>query len=101
LIEFRNHRHRNVIADLRLACFAKQLAGKKVYLCIGNHDERVSTLSCCRLFLELSAANQNRGFDGTFVDFFCTSDEGHTCSDEWYRRGSEILLNWTGPKEVQ
>jgi dienelactone hydrolase len=97
LTEFREYRHRTDIAALRLACFARQLAGRTVFLCIGNHDERVSTVSCCRFFLSLSEANQSQGNDGTSVDFFCAPEEGHTCGDEWYRRGSESLLNGIVP----
>lgn len=93
LSEFHEQRNLKEVADLRLSLFAEQLAGKKICLAIGNHDERVNTLSCCQFFMELNRENQKRGFDRTYVDFFCTLDPHHTCGDEWFERGMEILLN--------
>ncbi len=92
LSEFGPQRDSKQIADLRLSLLADKLAGKKIFLSIGNHDERVSTLSCCHFFLDLNAANQKRGFDPSLVDLFVTPDLGHTCGDEWFERGMEILL---------
>jgi len=92
LSELHEIKDRKEIADLRLSLFAEKLAGKKIYLSIGNHDERVGTLSCCQLFLDLNAANSRKGLDGTLVDFFVTPDVGHRSGDEWFERGMEILL---------
>jgi len=69
------------------------LAGKKIYLAISYHDDRVSTKSCCQLFLDLCAANEKSNFNESFVDFIVTPDQGHTCGDEWYDLGSKILLD--------
>ena len=99
LSEFHEQRNLKEVADLRLSLFTEKLAGKKICLAIGNHDERVNTLNCCQFFLDLNAENQKRGFDRTYVDFFCTPDPHHTCGDEWYRRGMEILLNWAIAKK--
>jgi len=93
LSELHEMKNRKEIADLRLSQFADKLAGKKVYLSIGNHDERVGTLSCCQLFLDLNAANLRKGFDRTLIDFFVTPDLGHRSGDQWFERGMEILLN--------
>ena len=93
LSEFHDQREMDVVADMRLSLFADSLTGKKIYLAIGNHDERVNTLSCVQFFLDLNAANKKRGFEETLVDLFVTPDVGHTCGDEWYLRGLEILLN--------
>lgn len=92
LSEFGDICDRKEVADLRLSRFAAQLAGKHVFLAIGNHDERVNTRSCCQLFLDLDAANRLRGDEGTLVDFYCTADPDHTCADESYVRGSAFLL---------
>jgi len=92
LSELHEIEDREEIADLRLSQFADELAGKKIYLSIGNHDERVSTLSCCQLFLDLNAANSRKGLDRTLVDFFVTPDLGHRSGDEWFERGMELLL---------
>jgi hypothetical protein len=93
LSEFHEQRNLKEVADLRLSLFAEKLAGKKIYMAIGSHDERVNTLSCCQFFLDLNKENQKCGFDRTYVDFFCTPDPHHTCGDEWYQRGMEILLS--------
>jgi hypothetical protein len=93
LSEIKEMKERPEIIDLRLSNFADQLAGKKIYLSIGNHDDRVGTLSCCQFFLDLNAANQEKGFDRSQIDFFVTPDIGHRCGDAWYQRGMEILLN--------
>jgi hypothetical protein len=92
LSEFHGHRDMDVVADLRLPLIVGKLAGKKIYLAIGNHDDRVGTLSCAQFFLDLNEANRVRGFDRSLVDFFITPDVGHTCGPEWYQRGIEILL---------
>jgi len=94
LSEFNEQRNLKEVAELRLSLFAEKLAGKKIFMAIGSHDERVNTLNCCQFFLDLNKENQKRGFDRTYVDFFCTPDPHHTCGDEWYQRGMEILLNW-------
>ena len=99
LSEFQEQWNLKEVADLRLSLFAEKLAGKKICLVIGSHDDRVSTLSCCQFFLDLNGENQKRGFDRTYVDFFCTPDPHHTCGDEWYQRGMEILLNWAISKK--
>ncbi|MCC6423304.1 MAG: prolyl oligopeptidase family serine peptidase [Phycisphaerales bacterium] len=93
LSEFANHRDMKRIADLRLSLFANQLVGKHIYMAIGSHDERVSTLSACRFFLDLNEANQKRGLGPELIDFHVTPDIGHTCGNEWYQRGMEILLD--------
>jgi hypothetical protein len=93
LSEFEEQRDLDVVKDLRLSLWAEKLAGKKIYMAIGNHDDRVSTLSCAQFFLDLNAANRKRGFDGSLVDFFVTPDIGHGLGQEWYRRGIKILLD--------
>ncbi len=92
LSEFADYRDRDDVAALRLSLFAEKLAGKKICIAIGNHDERVGTLSCCQFFLDLDRENRKRGYDGTLIDFFCTPDPHHTCGQQWYERCMEILL---------
>ena len=94
LSEFANYRDRQDVADLRLSLLAEKLAGKKICMAIGNHDERVGTASCCEFFLDLDRENRKLGYGGSLVDFFCTPDPHHTCGDEWYERCLKILLDW-------
>lgn len=93
LHEFSPARHLPQIADLRLSRFADKLAGKKIYLVIGSHDERVNTRSACQLFLDLNAANARRGLDASLIDLYVTPEPDHSCTEEWINRGMEILLN--------
>jgi hypothetical protein len=93
LTEFAGQRDMKQIADLRLSLLADQLAGKHIYMAIGNHDERVGTLSACQFFLDLNAANKKRGFGQDLVDFYLTPDIDHRCGDEWYQRGMKFLLD--------
>ncbi|MBI4531773.1 MAG: hypothetical protein HY709_09630 [Candidatus Latescibacteria bacterium] len=72
--------------------FVEGVVGKSVFLAIGNHDERVSTASCCRFYLDLLEANIRLGMGIQAIDFYCTSDIGHSLGEEWYQRGAEFLL---------
>jgi hypothetical protein len=92
LREFSDQRDRKDIADLRLSMYADKLAGRKIFLVIGSHDERVSTRSCCQFFLDLNDVNKRRGFGPDLVDLYVTPDPDHRCGDEWFERGMEILL---------
>lgn len=92
LAEFADARERTEVINMQLSRFVEQLAGKKIYLSIGSHDERVNTRSCCRFFLDLTAENQKRGLGTSLVDLYVTPDPGHTCGDKWFERGMEILL---------
>jgi hypothetical protein len=92
LSEFKEVRNLQAITDLQISRFVDQLAGKTIFLTIGHNDQRVSTFSCVQFFLDLASANARRGFDPSVVTLFVTPDEDHSCGDEWYARGMEILL---------
>lgn len=92
LAEFKTVKDRNEVSKLALTNYADKLTGKKLFFCIGSHDERVSTLSSCRFFLSLNQANAEKGFNRSLIDFYVTADPGHTCGKEWYTRGLETLL---------
>lgn len=92
LSEFEKQRNFKEVTDLRLCNFVEKLAGKKVCLIVGNHDKRINTQSCCQFFMDLNKENQKKGFETELVDFFCTPDSGHTCSDQWFQCGMKILL---------
>ncbi|MDX9976056.1 MAG: prolyl oligopeptidase family serine peptidase, partial [FCB group bacterium] len=88
LKEFAEDRERADVQALRLANFAPQMAGRHVYLAIGNKDERVGTQSCKQLAEQLAAT------DPQCVEFHLTEDEGHSLNDSWYGVGRESLLKW-------
>jgi len=76
---------------LRLTNFVSQLAGRHIFISVGNHDGIVNTSSCMRFFLALMEANKRAGFDDSYVDFYTTEDPGHTCSGPWYTKSAEFL----------
>lgn len=93
LDEFIEERNSKDVADLSLSNYCDKLAGKPIFLAIGNHDKRVSSASCCGLFLDILKQNAINGYDSALVDFYCTNDPGHTLSDFWRRLGGEFLLS--------
>ena len=92
LSEFSDEKDRADVKNLRLSLYCKGLVGKPVFLAIGNHDERVSTASCCRFYLNLLDENAANGYDSSNIDFYCTDDIGHSLGDYWRKLGGEFLL---------
>ena len=92
LNEFSQHRQDEAALRLNLSSYIHGLVGKPVFMCIGNHDDRVGTFSCCRLYLELAEANERNGSPRTLIDFYCTDDANHTCGHYWYEKGAEFLI---------
>jgi pimeloyl-ACP methyl ester carboxylesterase len=92
--EFSADKGREDLARLRLARYVEALAGKRIFMAIGNSDDRVSTLSCCRFFLDLQEANAGRLRATSLVEFHCAgmSEAGHTVDDFWRRLGAEFLM---------
>jgi dienelactone hydrolase len=95
LNEFAEDRNRQDVIDLSLTNYCDKLVGKPVFLAIGNHDTRVSTPSCCRLYLDLMEQYTLHGIDSTLVDFCCTNDKGHTLGDFWRSLGARFLFSHT------
>lgn len=92
LSEFHPAAQNPKIVKLAISNFADQLAGKRIFLCIGSHDERVNTRRCAQFFLDLVAANQKQGHGPELVDFLITTDPTHTCGDASFETGMEIVL---------
>ena len=92
LSEFEQDRTRDDVAALRLSDHAEALASRAVFMAISNHDERVNTASCCRLYLDILKARYRNGRDANGLDFYCTGDPGHSCDAAWYRKGATFLL---------
>jgi dienelactone hydrolase len=92
LREFSGDRERADVAALRLHTHVDGYIDRAVYMAIGAHDDRVDTVSCVRLYLDILDARKRQGRDRAGVDFSCTDDPGHTCSERWYRKGAEFLI---------
>lgn len=73
--------------------YVEALTGKNLFITIGFCDDRVNTASCCQFAADLLNANLRAGCGYRTATFFCTPDEGHACTTEWYRRGAQWLLD--------
>lgn len=93
LSEFAAIRDSEEVEALKLHRFVEKLAGKPLFIAIGNQDIRVSTLSCCKLYAELAECNIANGYPESLVEFYCTDDPGHTMGDRWYEKGTRFLLD--------
>ncbi|MEF3302177.1 alpha/beta hydrolase family protein [Paenibacillus sp. GYB003] len=96
LSEFAPIREAAGLEALMLHRYADRLAGKPLFLAIGNRDERVGTLSCCKLYTKLADTNRKLGYPESLVEFYCTDDPGHTMGSRWYNKGTAFLLNMEG-----
>ena len=94
LTEFAADRGREDVAGLRLSRYANAIAGRRIFVVIGNSDKRVSTVSCCRFIVELMDANLRQGHNGSPVEFHCLAmaETGHVVDDSWRQEGAEFLL---------
>jgi hypothetical protein len=93
LDEFDPVKDRKDIKDLKLTNYCRGMEGKAVFISIGGHDDRVSTISCCKFFVDLYEHNYFLGYHVPEIDFFCTKDQGHRLDDQWYRLGGEFLID--------
>ena len=92
LQEFEQDAQLDRIAALQLTHYCSGAEGKPLYIAIGNHDLRVSTISCCKFHLHVTEHYRSRGYDSNFIDFYCTDDPGHSVDDLWRTKGAEFLL---------
>lgn len=101
LREFEEIRDTEPVRSLRLHQYIDRLAGKPVFLAIGNRDTRVSTLSCCKLYTELTERNTAQGFAEAMVEFYVTDDPAHTMGNAWYEKGVRFLLEGASVSECE
>jgi dienelactone hydrolase len=92
LREFGPIRDSEEVEALKLHRYIERLAGKPIFMSIGNRDERVGTWSCCKLYTELVEHNVQCGYPESLVEFYCTDDPGHTMGSHWYDLGTKFLL---------
>jgi hypothetical protein len=93
LREFATVREQPLVAALILENYAAGLAGRPVYLAIGNRDERVGTECCTRFALRLLEEESRRKLVSSRVRFHVVDDSpGHSLELRWRREGAEFLL---------
>lgn len=81
------------VAALALDHWAQRLAGRAIFLAIGNHDLRVSSTACVQLVMHLLEIEESAGSDSSAVEFYVVPEVGHSLSADWRRAGAEFLLN--------
>ncbi|MCY2964710.1 MAG: alpha/beta fold hydrolase [Planctomycetota bacterium] len=93
LREFAAVKERDDVAKLALDHFADALAGRPVYMAIGNRDERVGTDCCTRFALKLFEAEERKKQPESKIRFLVVDDsKGHALDLKWRDAGSEFLL---------
>lgn len=96
LSNFREVKDRPEVAALALEHYAADLAGRRVYLAIGNADRRVGTDAVLHFAYTLSAEEARLGLETSKVRFLIVDDSpGHSIDDRWRDQGIEFLLQTT------
>lgn len=91
--EFNALKDSPVLAALALENFSGQLAGRRIYLAIGNHDLRTGSDVCTRFVLALMEAERRRGVGRSAVRFHLVDDSrGHALAAKWREEGVMFLL---------
>lgn len=93
LREFDAIKDRPELAGQSLVNFADKLAGRRVYVAIGNADSRVGTDACTRFILALNEAEKQRGLETSGIRYLVVDDShDHSLNTRWRREGIEFLL---------
>ena len=98
LNEFTPVKDRPEIAALALDNWAAELAGRAVFLAIGNSDARVGSDACARLALRILEEEARQDIPSSLVEFHVVPSEGHSLSSDWRSAGARFLLetaSWT------
>lgn len=80
------------LAKLSLEHWTQQLAGRALYLAVGNHDHRVDTARCLRFALRLLEMADFSQPHLSTTEIYINNSPGHTLDDEWAHRGAQFLL---------
>lgn len=92
LAEFAAVEDRPALAKLSLEGWVQQLAGRALYLAVGNHDHRVDTALCLRFALRLFEMADFSQPNLSTTEIYINNSPGHTLNDEWAIRGAQFLL---------
>jgi dienelactone hydrolase len=92
LSEFAAVKDRSEIAALALDNWAAELAGRAVFLAIGNADGRVGSDTCVRLALGILEEEARRGVTSSDLELHVVPSEGHSLSADWRSAGGRFLL---------
>lgn len=86
------------VAALALTHHAAALAGRRVYLAIGNHDRRAETNACTAFVLAIGEAEVRAGIAPSRLRYLIVDDSlGHALAAPWRHAGIQFLLQETRP----
>ena len=92
LREFDAVKERADVAGLALHNWAVELAGRPVYLAIGNHDHRVGTHACVELALRIFEEEKPVEEGASTVEVHVVQAAAHALPENWEIEGSRFLL---------
>lgn len=92
LREFAPVRERAEVGGLALGHWAEELAGRPVFLAIGNHDHRVGTHACTGLARRLFELEEPEEEGDSAICLHVVDSAGHALAEEWRLEGVRFLL---------
>lgn len=93
LKEFAPIKEKPEVAGLDMENFATDLAGRRVYVAIGNADSRVSTAACTRFVLAVNKAEANLDLEESSLRYHLVDDsKDHSLNTRWRREGIQFLM---------
>ncbi|MCC7017816.1 MAG: hypothetical protein IT564_11505 [Rhodospirillales bacterium] len=93
LREFTHVHDQPAIAALALDHYAEHLAGRALFLAIGNADLRVSSAACLRFGAHLLKLEEAASTGCSTVELHLVNAVGHSLDEQWRRAGANFLLN--------
>ena len=100
LREFALVREQPNLALLALDQWADALAGRAVFLAIGNSDGRVSSAACVRFGLRLAEIEEARQMTNSLLQLHVVAADGHSLGVDWRTAGAEFLLAQVGANVI-
>jgi hypothetical protein len=101
LREFAAVKDRSELATLTLDRFADLLAGRRLFVAIGNSDSRVGTAACVSFVGALCEGERSRGLERSRLRFELVDDSpGHTLAPHWRRQAVQFLLDEATQRET-
>lgn len=92
--EFAAQKGSSLVADLALTNYAASLAGRRIYVAIGNYDLRVGTDACTRFVLAISEHERLRHVKSSALRFLVVDDSaGHSLASKWRTEAMAFLLD--------
>jgi len=93
LREFSGIAKRPEVADLCLDNYAAELAGRPIYLALGNADRRVGTEAFASFVHALATAEARMSLNVSHLRLLIVNDSpGHTLHDRWSADGAQFLM---------